>query len=96
MILVLAKAIPKKGSENKIIDAAQNLIKNSRAENGNIDYNLYSSTEDNSLTFVEKWESKEILDKHLKTNHFIDFGNEIKDYLEAELDIQILSAEILN
>ena len=45
MIIVQAKAIPKnRESQNKIIEFAQDLIKKSKEESGNIDYNLLINT----------------------------------------------------
>lgn len=55
MIIVQAKAIPKdKTSKNKIIEAAANLIEKSKLENGNINYNLYSNVQEDTLLFVEQ------------------------------------------
>jgi quinol monooxygenase YgiN len=48
---------------------------------------------DNSLTFVEKWESKESLEKHMKTDEFISFGNNVKEFLTAELDVNVYLGE---
>ena len=76
MILVLAKAIPKdEDACEKIVEFAQDLIENTKKEEGNIDYNLYSNTGDGTLLFVEQWESVEILGSHLQTDHFIRFGD---------------------
>ena len=44
---------------------------------------------DNSLIFVEKWESKEDLQKHMKEEVFINFGKNTKDLLESEMDVQL-------
>lgn len=56
MIIVQAKAIPKdEASKNRIIKAAENLIEKSKSENGNINYNLYSSVQEDTLLFVEQW-----------------------------------------
>ena len=80
MIVVLAKAIPKDEEAcEKIVEFAQDLIENSRKEDGNVDYNLYSNTGDGNLLFVEQWESKEILNAHLQTEHFLKFGENIAD-----------------
>lgn len=58
MIIVQAKAIPKdETSKNKIIEAAANLIEKSKLENGNINYNLYSNVQEDTLLFVEQWEN---------------------------------------
>ena len=93
MIIVLATAIPKNEDANKkIVEFAQDLIENSRKEKGNVDYNLYSNTGDNTLLFVEKWESKEILNSHLQTEHFNKFGENIEDLIVEELSIDVFDA----
>ena len=94
MIIVLAKAIPNdESAKEKVIDFAQDLIKNSKLEEGNVDYNLFENTADGSLMFVEQWESKEILGKHLQTDHFLNFGSNIDGLLAAELEINVFDAE---
>lgn len=96
MIIVQAKAIPKDVEAlDKIIVSAENLIKNTRAEEGNISYNLYSNVEDDTLLFVEFWKSKEDLEIHLKTDHFIKFGEEIADYLECDLVIDVFDSKTI-
>jgi len=43
------------------------------------------------LTFVEKWESPEALQKHMASPHFQSFGGESSDFVE-NMEIQVLSA----
>lgn len=94
MIIVQAKAIPKdKTSKNKIIEAAANLIEKSKLENGNINYNLYSNVQENTLLFVEQWENLDILKAHLQTEYFNQFGADIDGLLKEDLDINVFSAE---
>ena len=94
MIIVLAKAVPNdESAKEKIIDFAQDLIKNSKLEEGNVDYNLFENTADASLMFVEQWQSKEILAKHLQTPHFINFGANIDGLLSGELEISVFEAD---
>ena len=94
MIFVLAKAIPKDDdAAGKIVEFAQDLIENSRKEDGNIDYNLYSNTGDGSLLFVEQWESKEILNAHLQTEHFLKFGGNIEGLVAQDLIINVYEAD---
>ena len=94
MIVVLAKAIPKDEEAcEKIVEFAQDLIENTKKEEGNIDYNLYSNTADGTLLFVEQWESKEILGSHLQTEHFLRFGANIQDLFAAELAIDVFDAD---
>ena len=94
MIIVQAKAIPKdKTSKNKIIEAAANLIEKSKLENGNINYNLYSNVQEDTLLFVEQWENLDILKAHFQTEHFNQFGADINGLLKEDLDINVFSAE---
>lgn len=94
MIIILAKAIPKdEDACEKIVEFAQDLIENTKKEEGNIDYNLYSNTADGTLLFVEQWESKEILGSHLQTEHFLRFGANIQDLVAAELAIDVFDAD---
>ena len=47
MIMVLAKAIPNdEEAKAKVIEFAQDLIEKSKAEEGNVDYNLFENTGD--------------------------------------------------
>ena len=97
MIIVLAKAVPKdEDACEKIVEFAQDLIENTKKEEGNIDYNLYSNTADGTLLFVEQWESKEILGSHLQTEHFLRFGANIQDLFAAELAIDVFDADAID
>ena len=97
MIIVQAKAIPKdETSKNKIIEAAANLIEKSKLENGNINYNLYSNVQEDTLLFVEQWENLDILKAHLQTEHFNQFGADIDGLLKEDLDINGFQQKMLN
>lgn len=94
MIIVIAKANAKDDdAKAKIIEFSKDLIENSRAEEGNIDYNLYENTIDGTLTFVEQWETPEILQKHMAQEHFISFGKNIADLVDGELAINVFNAD---
>ena len=71
MIIVYAECKCKAGEEVKLVEAAKKMIAPTRAEKGCISYDLTHSQSDPSIyAFIEKWESKEILDAHMKTEHF--------------------------
>lgn len=96
MIVVLAKIIPKDvDAKNKIVDFSVELIEKSKAEEGNVDYNLYENAHEDSLMFVEKWQSIEILQKHMQTQHFIKFGQNIQNLVAGELEIDVFDSEKL-
>ena len=94
-IVVLAKVYPKNGCRDTVIELSQDLIENTLAEDGNIDYQLLSSINDNTLTFVEKWQSLEALQKHMASPHFKIFGDETSDFVE-NMEIQVVNAEELS
>lgn len=93
-IVVLAKITPKKGCRDTIVEISQELIETTLSEEGNIEYQLLQSTDDDTLTFVEKWESPEALQKHMASPHFQSFGGESADFVE-NMEIQVLSADEL-
>ena len=93
MLIVNAKLPAKPEKASEVIKQAEKLIKLSRTHEGNISYNLYRDVLDDSLIFIEKWESKEALDAHMQTPEFIEFGENIKEFLTAELDIKIILGE---
>ena len=96
MIIVLAKVVPKDdGAKHQIIEFSKDLIEKSKAEDGNVDYNLYENTSEDSLTFVEQWDSIEILQKHMQTDHFINFGKNIAELVACELEINLFNSEKL-
>ncbi len=91
-ILVLAKIQPKEGCQDSIIELANELVFETLQEEGNIEYQLLLSSEDDSLTFVEKWESPEAHKKHMGSPHFINFGEESGEFVE-NMDIQVIGAK---
>ena len=94
MIILNAKITVKTGKREEVILKMENLIKSTRLESGCISYDLFSSTDDDSVLMVfEQWESKEALDSHTQTDHFIAFGKTIKDYLAKEMEIDTYRAE---
>ena len=91
-IVVLAKITPKKGCSDTIVEISKDLIETTLTEEGNIEYQLLQSTDDDTLTFVEKWESPEDLQKHMASPHFQSFGSESEDFVE-NMEIQVLNAD---
>ena len=96
MIIVLAKVVPKDDeAKDQIIGFSKDLIENSKEEEGNVDYNLYANTSEDSLMFVEQWESIEILQKHMQMDYFIKFGQNIAGLVANELEINVFNSEEL-
>ncbi|AMD17469.1 hypothetical protein TL18_05205 [Methanobrevibacter sp. YE315] len=91
-ILVLAKIQPKEGCQDSIIELADELVYETLQEEGNIEYQLLQSCENDTLTFVEKWESPEALKRHMGSPHFLNFGEESGEFVE-NMDIQVIGAK---
>ena len=91
-VLVIAKIQPKEGCQDSILELADELVYETLLEEGNIDYQLLKSTKDDTMTFVEKWESPEALKKHMGSPHFLNFGEESEEFVE-NMDIQVIGAE---
>ena len=71
MIYLVATLTIKPGSLPQFIDAAKTCIGATRQEPGCISYDLtQSQTDENTLFFIERWESQEALDGHFKAPHF--------------------------
>lgn len=91
MILVIAKATVKKDKLDEFKNAALKLVKNSRTEDGCIEYALYENKEDiYSLTIVEKWRDQEAIKKHGGTDFFKESIGKIQNYSE-NLEISLNS-----
>lgn len=91
-ILVLAKIEPKEGCQDSIIEVSKDLIFETLQEDGNIDYQLLQSIEEDTLTFVEKWKSPDALKKHMASPHFLNFGEESEEFIE-NMTIQVIGAD---
>lgn len=91
-LLVLAKVEPKQGCLDSILEVSGELISESLLEEGNIDYQLLQSTDDDTLTFVEKWESSDALKKHMASPHFLNFTEESEEFIE-KMTVQVIGAE---
>lgn len=94
MIIVLANVYLKEGTQKEFLVAAKKCINETIKENGNISYDLKQNAFDSTtFTFVEKWESQEVLDAHMKTAHFSALGNDIKNLVSKDLEIALYNAE---
>ncbi|MBP2032025.1 quinol monooxygenase YgiN [Clostridium algifaecis] len=90
MVKVVAKAHVKTGQTEKFKELSSEMIKKSRKEEANIAYGLYQDIEDNQiLTFMEEWKDKAGLDKHMKTDHFVNTMAKLVDLQENDMEINI-------
>ena len=71
MLKVVAKSVVKEDKIDEYKNTVEELIEKTRNEEKNISYELYQDLDNpNVLTFIEEWEDKAGLDKHMKSDHF--------------------------
>ncbi len=81
-------AFPDKVEEVKSI--LLGLIDPTRQEDGCIVYELLQNQKDPSdFTFVEEWESQELLNTHLATPHLTQAASQLQGLIAAESDIRV-------
>lgn len=72
-----------------ILQAADALIKGTRAEEGNISYNLYQNpSQPVAFIFYEEYKDQHAMDVHAASPHFQTFGEAIKGVLASDLIIE--------
>lgn len=90
MLVVIAKISVKNGTNNEFLEKTEDLVKNTRLEDGNIDYDVYTNTEDsNVFVILEKWENPEVLEEHMQSAHFIEFAKNTEELLAEDIDINV-------
>lgn len=73
----------------ELLPAFEKVIAATRAEEGNVAYNVFESTDNpNSFTFVEVWKSKEAIDAHNASEHFAEFAKAVEG--KADLKVSVL------
>jgi len=81
-----------KGNEEKLRNALQALVPQSRAEVGCLKYDLHVDTTQSALFIVyEIWRDQEAIDHHASSNHFQTFLKTAEPLLAAPLDVKVLN-----
>lgn len=71
MITIVARNIVKEGKRAEFLEAIRPLIEASRAEPGNIAYDLYEDTADCcAFCFIERWKDEAAVAAHNESAHF--------------------------
>ncbi|THF49949.1 antibiotic biosynthesis monooxygenase [Flavobacterium supellecticarium] len=83
MITIVATLRAKAEYREMVLTTLQELVKESLQEVGCKEYRLHISA-NNPLEFLfyETWESKEAIDAHTQTAHFLDFQQKATEWLE--------------
>jgi len=84
MIIVHSKNIVKVDKFSKLIALVEKLAIETKKEPGCIEY-FFTKVDgkDNEYAFIEKWESKEALERHKKTPHFLELIPKMNEFRET-------------
>jgi quinol monooxygenase YgiN len=89
---VVAFAKAKAGAEDRVRTEALALVDPSRAEPGNISYDLHQGIDDQTVfLFYENWASADAFNSHRESPHFEKFLSATKDLLDEELELTRLN-----
>ena len=83
MIIIIGSVTIRDETIDEALRISQEHVNRSRIEAGCISHGVHIDNEDpNRLVFVERWESMEHLQTHLKASHMLSYREEVKDMVE--------------
>ncbi len=84
MLTIVAVIHAKQGKEIEVYQELVKLIKPTREEEGNIQYELHQSIEDPAIfIFYENWETKKLWQTHMESDHLKHWGKISPDIVES-------------
>jgi quinol monooxygenase YgiN len=90
MIIIHAEFQINPIKDQAFLEEIRPLVALSRAEEGNISYDLMKDTERESVyTMVEVWKDSAAVEHHNTSEHFTSFVGRAPEYLVAPLDVKI-------
>lgn len=90
MVIVTVKSNPKPEFKDEFLKAFNEVSKEVHKEDGCIEYEIYQKNPESTALFVfERWESREHLDAHLKTDHMLKFFEKTGDWFAEEKELII-------
>ena len=88
MIGVYAGVSVKPEHVEEFLKTIEPLVTASRQDEGNVSYD-FGAVSDTDFAFIERWESQELLEKHMGTEHFQKAVAAWEPLLSSELDVRI-------
>ncbi|WP_062232757.1 putative quinol monooxygenase [Fictibacillus sp. FJAT-27399] len=94
MIIIHAKNYVNASKEEEFVNEIQQLISASKAESGNISYDLFKDTaEEHAYMMVEVWQDLEAVDAHNKSEHFTSFVAKAPEYLSRPIELKVFNGK---
>ena len=89
-VRVVARVVALPDQVEEVKSLLPGLIEPTRQEEGCIVYELLQNqTDPTDFTFVEEWESQELLNIHLATPHITEAASQLQGLITAEPDIRV-------
>ncbi len=83
-LIVIAEISAKVGAEDELKTHLLALVEPTRKEEGCLRYDLHvNGSHPGDFVFLETWTSREALDRHMQTPHFLTFASGTKELLAA-------------
>jgi quinol monooxygenase YgiN len=90
MIIIHAHFQINPEKEEAFLEEMNSLVEASRAEDGNISYDLLRPTDKvQAYTMVEIWKDTAAVEAHNASSHFTSFAGRAPEYMAAPIDVQI-------
>ncbi|MEG9298284.1 putative quinol monooxygenase [Mangrovibacillus sp. Mu-81] len=90
MIIIHAHFQINPEKEAEFLEEMHPLVEASRAEDGNISYDLMKATDkEHAYTMVEIWRDPAAVETHNTSSHFTSFAGRAPEYMAAPIDVQI-------
>ncbi|KAA8997205.1 antibiotic biosynthesis monooxygenase [Paenibacillus spiritus] len=94
MFIIHARMTVKPEAQAEFLEAVRTLLTATRAEEGNLSYDLYESAErPGDFVMVEVWKDGAAVQAHNASPHFQAFAGQASSYLTAPLDVKVYQAE---
>ncbi|OAB47356.1 putative quinol monooxygenase [Paenibacillus antarcticus] len=97
MIIIHAHMQVKPDQEQTFLEEVKALLSATRAEEGNISYDLMKNTElAHHYTMVELWNDVEATAIHNSSAHFKDFVQKSQAFMAAPMNVKVFNGETVN
>ena len=82
-IAVTAILKPIEGQEEAVLRVLQEVLMGSRAEDGNIQYDVHQSIEDSTFVIYEVWKDQQAIETHINSEHYETYRQDIGSLIES-------------
>jgi len=89
-VIIIASFKPKEGQEAAVHQVLSVMVTNTRAEPGNLVYNLYRDKDGTGFTLFESYTDQDAVDLHRAADYFKNYRATIMDLLAEPIAVKSL------